>query len=640
MKKTFLLLITLTNVLLASAQSINGTLNATSTNEALGYANVDIYKGNKLVASVLSDRAGNFHVALDTGTYECVVNYSGYKTEKRKIRVTEDERADFAVERDPSKPAPKAVKKEDSEGIGRGFVSIPAESRSGSLGISSEIPVATYSWSSGEETIGYEGIVGSGVPKLGGRSGALTAGEINDFSKWTLWQDISETTLGAYQKLWNIAPKGRYTVELHTPSGIPLADALIRLKKRDGQILFQSRTDNTGKAELWLTIKFENPEIPGGLFVEVVYNGKTSRISDVKPFEQSVNHQILNISCEQSENVDVAFVVDATGSMGDELSYLQAELNDIIFQSKKISDKLNFRFANVFYRDAGANEIYLTKSMDFNRILSESVNYINEQSAGGGGDYEEAVEVALDSAINHLKWSENARTRVLFLILDAPPHKTDPVRTKMEQLIRQAAEKGIRIVPIGASGIDKSTEYLMRCLALGTNGTYTFLTDHSGIGEKHMEPTTDKYDVETLNKLMVRILKSYTYMPDCDQQLPELDLPYADSIVTYPSPSDSLDSNGNVVNNPNNNPPRDTVHVQWTYWPNPTNGIVNITADVDISELYVTDLSGKVLQVLTNLEKNRTVQIDLSAYATGIYLIRYPVGKTWVSGKVVLQRNS
>jgi len=46
------------------------------------------------------------------------------------------------------------------------------------------------------------------------------------------------------------------------------------------------------------------------------------------------------------------------------------------------------------------------------------------------------------------------------------------------------------------------------------------------------------------------------------------------------------------------------------------------------------------LQVLTNVERDRTVQIDLSGYATGIYLIRYPLGKTWVSGKVVLQRIS
>jgi hypothetical protein len=35
-----------------------------------------------------------------------------------------------------------------------------------------------------------------------------------------------------------------------------------------------------------------------------------------------------------------------------------------------------------------------------------------------------------------------------------------------------------------------------------------------------MEPSTDHYDVESLNDLLVRVLKSYTYMPDCQQQTP------------------------------------------------------------------------------------------------------------------------
>jgi hypothetical protein len=134
---------------------------------------------------------------------------------------------------------------------------------------------------------------------------------------------------------------------------------------------------------------------------------------------------------------------------------------------------------------------------------------------------------------------------------------------------------------------------------------------------------------------MVRILKSYTYMPDCDQELPELDLPYPDSLVVYPQPADSTDTNNAVISDP---PVRDSLTVKWNYWPNPTDGIVNVTADVDITELYVTDLSGKVLQIISNIGKDQTVRIDLGAYATGIYLIRYPMGKTWVSGKVVLQR--
>ena len=75
-----------------------------------------------------------------------------------------------------------------------------------------------------------------------------------------------------------------------------------------------------------------------------------------------------------------------------------------------------------------------------------------------------------------------------------------------------------------------------------------------------------------------------------------------------------------------------------SYWPNPTSGLITITADAAIPELYITDLSGKVLQVVKGLAAGRTLQVDLGAYATGIYLIRYPYGNKWISGKVVLRR--
>lgn len=612
----------------ARSQSISGNLNAESSKKVLKYGNVDIYKGDKLVASVLTDKMGNFNVALDTGIYKCVINYAGFESETKEIHVKKDEKVDFSIKEDPKKRvSPK-------NGLGT-EASVESISVVDGIYIEEHIPtkrMIAYDAvrEGGESTIDYEGIFPrTARPDLGGTSGALTAGEINDFSKWKLWQDIVASELSAFQAQWNIAPKGRYTLMLQSQNGLPLADAIVRLLDSNRKVLFSTRSDNTGKAECWLTIRNETPNTSGKLSLEVEYLGKVSKINHAKAFETSMNHLTLNVSCEAIENVDIAFVVDATGSMGDELSYLQAEMNDIVFQSKQISSKLNFRFANVFYRDLGANELYTTKQMDFNRVLTESTAYITDQSAGGGGDYEEAVEIALDSAINKLSWSEQARTRVLFLILDAPPHNTPEIQDKLERLIRQAAAKGIRIVPIGASGINKSTEYLMRSIALGTNGTYTFLTDHSGIGNSHIQPSTDKFDVETLNKLMVRILKSYTYMPDCDQQIPDLALNYPDSIVAYPL-RDSVDSNTQNT----------AATIRWNYYPNPTNGIVNIVPDVDINELYITDLTGKVLQVLNNLEKDRVIQVDLSQYATGIYLIRYPVGKSWVSGKVVLQRNS
>jgi len=341
--------------------------------------------------------------------------------------------------------------------------------------------------------------------------------------------------------------------------------------------------------------------------------------------------------------VDIAFVVDATGSMGDELMYLQAEMNDVIFKAKQISDKLDFHFANVFYRDMG--DEYATQKMDFTRVLSESVEFVDAQSAGGGGDYEEAVELALDTAINNLAWTASARSRILFLILDAPPHNNEANRQKMETLMRQAADKGIRIVPVGASGINKATEYLMRTLAIGTNGTYTFLTNHSGIGNAHIEPSTDEYKVETFNDLMVRVLKSYTYMPDCEQNIPDLNLNYPDSVVVVENQVDSLGVDSLNVANIDSlridslNTINTITEIEWSYFPNPTAGILNIKPGTDIDELFITDLSGKLLQSVTRLEKDRIIQVDLSAYTTGIYLIRYMHEGHWITGKVVLQHS-
>ena len=42
-----------------------------------------------------------------------------------------------------------------------------------------------------------------------------------------------------------------------------------------------------------------------------------------------------------------------------------------------------------------------------------------------------------------------------------------------------------------------------------TGGTYTFLTDDSGIGGSHLEPTVGDYEVEHLNDMLVRIIEDY-----------------------------------------------------------------------------------------------------------------------------------
>jgi hypothetical protein len=50
----------------------------------------------------------------------------------------------------------------------------------------------------------------------------------------------------------------------------------------------------------------------------------------------------------------------------------------------------------------------------------------------------------------------------------------------------------------------------MRFFAIATNGTYVFVTDHSGVGNPHLEPSVGEYTVEKLNDLMVRLINEFS----------------------------------------------------------------------------------------------------------------------------------
>ena len=65
----------------------------------------------------------------------------------------------------------------------------------------------------------------------------------------------------------------------------------------------------------------------------------------------------------------------------------------------------------------------------------------------------------------------------------------------------------------------------------------------------------------------------------------------------------------------------ETPILQIKAFPNPTLGEVTITNLEDVSEFYLLDMSGRVLQTVQ--VSNTNEQLDLSQYATGIYIIQY-----------------
>ncbi|MEN0004245.1 MAG: carboxypeptidase regulatory-like domain-containing protein [Bacteroidota bacterium] len=444
------------------------------------------------------------------------------------------------------------------------------------------------------------------------RAGMLTAGEVNDFMKWDLWQDVSEEDLRTHQEAWQLVPKDRYTVQLQTKKGSPLVDCKVQLLSKTGRVLWESRTDNTGKAELWANLFYGQQDEVGRIVSDC--DGVVKKIKKPKKFQEGINIQEMRVDCNLPQAVDIVFAVDATGSMQDEINYLKAELNDVITRIKDTLPTIDLRLGSVFYRDH--SDAYLTRQSPLSSDISKTTTFIENQNAGGGGDYPEAVEDALQVAINDMEWSPNAITRIIFLVLDAPPHNNPEVQKHLRQLATKAAQQGIRIVPVACSGTNKPMEYLMRSLSLATNGSYIFLTDDSGIGAPHIEPTTDDYKVEKLNGLLQRVIYQFAFTPECEEPLfYPIDL-LADTAVAKTAVQ--------------------TIH--WKYYPNPTSGQLTVEIDGDLEYLYLTDLSGKVLQQFRTNGLDR-LELNLGNYPDGIYQLRYEYQQgRWLSGKVVLAR--
>jgi hypothetical protein len=359
--------------------------------------------------------------------------------------------------------------------------------------------------SSGSSPSGSSGSAAEGSNS--NNSGLITAGEWNDLENWTYWIDslLNGEEYASMPEVWGMYPKSRVSVLVEHNFG-PAIDIEVELRK-NGTMVWKNRTDNKGKAELWIDL-FDSG-IATDLSDYSLYVDGSFYTSNLVLFEDGVNHvQLFFFPNNNLSKVDLAFIVDATGSMGDEIDFLKSDLKDVIQRVENDNSSLDISTGTVFYRDEG--DEYLVKHSPFTDNIDNTIDFIGNQNASGGGDFPEAVHTALDEAINTLNWSEEARTRIAFLLLDAPPHKREEVISSLNSSIVKAAQQGIKLVPITASGVNKQTEFLMRFFSISTNSTYVFITNDSGIGNNHIEASVGEYEVEFLNDLMVRLIAEYT----------------------------------------------------------------------------------------------------------------------------------
>lgn len=372
---------------------------------------------------------------------------------------------------------------------------------------SEESAVVDGDGSFSDSSVSEAGGSGSSTPgnSNGGEAGLVTAAEWNDLDNWDFWNDlINGQDYSKMPDYWGFYTNNRLSFQVSNNSK-SANNALIEIQMQ-GNTVWSARTDNFGKAELWIGLYEESSEVNLGAY-DVLVNGNPITI-DLKDFSEGVNEINLAQQPSTSARVEIAFMVDATGSMGDELEFLKEDLVSVIEKVENGNAGTNFYTGTVFYRDQGDD--YVVRHSNFSSEIENTSNFIKAQSADGGGDFPEAVHTALSTTLTELQWSNDAKSRIAFLLLDAPPHYEDQIVDQVQSSVKLASEMGVKLIPITASGIDKETEFLMRFMAASTNGTYVFITDDSGIGNDHLEASVGQYEVEKLNDLIVRLINKYS----------------------------------------------------------------------------------------------------------------------------------
>ena len=141
-------------------------------------------------------------------------------------------------------------------------------------------------------------------------------------------------------------------------------------------------------------------------------------------------------------SVEVAFVLDTTGSMGGLIEGAKRKIWSIATAIVDSNPDADIRMGLVAYRDIGDD--YVTRTFDLTTDIQDLYANLLELKARGGGDWPESVNEALDVTVNKLHWTPNGDVkRIVFLVGDAPPHMDYAQDTKYPVTLAVAKQKDI-----------------------------------------------------------------------------------------------------------------------------------------------------------------------------------------------------
>jgi hypothetical protein len=322
--------------------------------------------------------------------------------------------------------------------------------------------------------------------------GELWGASWSDLDAWAAWADVLRAA-GPWSDedlRWGLPTVGRrWSLSLDGPTG-PAADVPVTITG-DNEELWSARTDAKGRVEMFADFDDATP-------ITVMVD---ETLVDLTPSPgESASIEIVAAPAP-APVLDLMFVIDTTGSMGDELAYLQDHLEDIIEKVRSRTDPgLEIRLSLNYYRDH--DEEYVVRSQPFSTDIGSLIEDLDAQEASGGGDIPEAVDLALEDAVFDHAWSSSARARLMFLVLDAPLRDEPASLQRLQDSIAEAARLGIRVMPVTGTRTEESTAFFVRQLAIVTGGTYNFVTEPTSLAGLSELDTLGAYEPRPLDEIL------------------------------------------------------------------------------------------------------------------------------------------
>ena len=325
----------------------------------------------------------------------------------------------------------------------------------------------------------------------------LTGGSIDDNERFDDYLAYRADFFGLGIPVRDLDPAGRVVVTVTGEGGLPAAHAGVMVAADQLQVRLRTTADGT--------VRFhpEAYDAGAGPFAVTAGNATTT----VERGEKVTLETSLPTAAGETVALDVLFLLDATGSMYDEIHQLKVTIDEVAQRIHRLPGDVDVRLGMTLYRDEF--DSFLTSTFDLTPDVEIFSAALSAVVADGGDDYPEALDEALAAALSQPSWRPAEDTvQLVFLVADAPPQVLRQVPVPYTDSMREAAGRGIKIFPVSSSGTDDQAEFVFRQLAQFTGARYVFLTYGAGGRATGSATDIDQRDYEelSLDDLIVRLV--------------------------------------------------------------------------------------------------------------------------------------